>query len=1139
MESSTIKNKILLVLSKTEKALLADVQSEFLPLQKTMENEAKRLEESNSQFTDCKMLINAVFTQVGYDISHLEHTEELITEFSKVLASIDKLLKVLDENSGKDWIEKSENIFAAVKDFTGAMDGLLDTETDKVLDELQEVCEETKKKLFNRTLIKRILEHILITLLKNVRVVFADEIEFLRLLTESGVKSLEELSTLVQNNMSDAVGRFEALCERIGKKELAEIISEVNEAKDAINYEEIVHILNAAYAVLSFFGLIKEKTVELKVPNAILEKISTAGQDVNGLLVEIKNGGKDIAEGLDEIDKKISQVAITAGVMNVGIASLAEKESSINKYIDETETAVTNGTKKLASISIPVKILVFRWECFPKLFTSPYKYLQDLYPVNDVEDAQQLLVRIINVARAINPDIPDYSSLKNLLYSLLKQLENKVITMVENNEAVKETVRQIKTFIDEVKSLIEMLEEVAKDVRANLKVILETYNNVLLLLSKDLNDTLKAVSDAGDEIKETCIDAFNQLDKEVRENAETLYNELQKQLPEMNLKIDFTSLENEIKSVIVADINLLASDGTKTLQATDLDGCFEKLDKNLQTWSEDTYKDIYKKISPATWDKRINDTFSVLQAEFGNDMQLVSRLFSKKGAKDLISDFDGTTNKIFTQLDITDYVHIITTAVEEVILPDPVRYYDDFCEKVFKASLPSDEKLKECIAKIGKTGDDAEKIIKEIPSQIWDIVRKEVIGKLLSYIKEILLKALREVLNKYMEQKLAKDVFSAFDVQSKDVEKIASLGEDIRDYLVSGMKFGDTVKLLKKVYEDIPSGVKDAVGNLFPDLPSNDFFDYVKDMDVQVDLDNSFFVATVFDAKSSYKTDDAKTDISGKIQVCAFVKDGGLYIYPVIDAGTKVAIPIKNYQLTIGAEGSMNASAKGADGTKGDMIGVFLTKGTRHAFNGSIEEEWKALSGWLTLTFSRKENSEALKLFDTTYLGLTLKDFPQMIFFGYGTDLPKTITEGISKKSANGNLDFGYKGMIKDAEVIIHAKKMGAFFEQVFKDDVKVPFSTYIWYDFRNGFDFGGDARLKVDVDLHQLKIGNITFDKLDIELGSKKGKLFSNFLQDFSVDFKGMVLAFEGFGLDLKLEGFNSDSFFTGLGIRTAFILD
>lgn len=65
MESSTIKNKILLVLSKTEKALLADVQSEFLPLQKTMENEAKRLEESNSQFTDCKMLINAVFTQVG------------------------------------------------------------------------------------------------------------------------------------------------------------------------------------------------------------------------------------------------------------------------------------------------------------------------------------------------------------------------------------------------------------------------------------------------------------------------------------------------------------------------------------------------------------------------------------------------------------------------------------------------------------------------------------------------------------------------------------------------------------------------------------------------------------------------------------------------------------------------------------------------------------------------------------------------------------------------------------------------------------------------------------------------------------------------------------------------------------------
>jgi hypothetical protein len=1141
MESSSIQEKILFVLSKTKEALLADVKSEFLPLRSTMEKAAGEL--STSDFSldkwldNYKMVIEAIFTQVGYDISQLKSTTDFVSKFSKVFSSVETLFNTLGENNN-DTSTKIENVLSAVNSFTGDLNDLLNAKTEYISKELDDLSEGLESKIFNRTLIKRILEHILITLLKNIRVVFADEIELVRMIAESKVKSVEDFKKLledtVKDEMSDAYNRLNTLCDRIGKEgvdEVNKIIAELKEAEKAVDYQDIVRIMNCAYSILSFFGLIKEKTIELKVPKSVLSDITKASAEVNKALTDInKEKEKAVLEVFSEIDKNtaVSQVAITTGVMNVGVAALADTGSCVNEYINDAKKAVSDETSKvvkdLKAISIPVKILVFRWECFPKLFTTPIDYLQDLYPIKDVDDAQQLLERIVNVARAFNPNIPDYSSLKNLLYSLLKQLEDKFISKADDN---------IKKVITEVKAFITLLEKVAQNVKENLSVVLETYKNVLLLLSTDLSKILQEATQIKGEIENECTHAFNSLAEEAKKEVNVIYTELKNELPQPNLKIDYTSLVNDVKSVIVADINRLASDG-KTLNETDINGFFTDLDKKLEDWSTRTCQDIYKKVSSETWNNRFDNTFSLLQTEFGNDMQVVSKLFSKKGAKDLISDFDGTTDNVFTQLDITDYVHIITTAVEEVALPDPVRYYDDFRINVFEKSLSDANGLKNSISKCtGKTAADVDKILNELPSQIWDKVRKEVVDKFISYIKEVLQKALRTVLRKYLNN-VIEDIFKSIDLKDEEKKIISSLGNDINAYLLSGMKFKDTVKLVVDIYNYIPSDVKKAVGSLLPDLPSNDFFDYIKeDIDVKLDLDNSFFVATIVDANDGGKTDDVNIEVKGKIQVCAFIKDGGLYIYPVIDAATKFDIYIGNYKLSIGVEGGMNTSAKDTDGK--DMIGLCFKEGKHNAIKGSDEYDLNALSAWITLGFGRKENSKELTLFDTKYLGLTLKDFPQLLFCGCGGKLPEVATEGVSKKTREGFLDFGYKGMIKDAEVIIHTTKMGAFFAQVFKDDVKVPFSTYIWYDLRNGFDFGGDASLKIDVDLNKLKIGNVTFDKLDIDCGFKGDKLFSNFAQDLSIDFKGMVLAFEGLGLDLNLKGFEfgSDSFLPNLSLE------
>jgi dsDNA-specific endonuclease/ATPase MutS2 len=139
----------------------------------------------------------------------------------------------------------------------------------------------------------------------------------------------------------------------------------------------------------------------------------------------------------------------------------------------------------------------------------------------------------------------------------------------------------IKKVITEVKALISLLEKVAQNVKENLSVVLETYKNVLLLLSTDLSKILQEATQIKGEIENECTHAFNSLAEEAKKEANAIYTELKNELPQPNLKIDYTSLANDVKSVIVADINRLASDG-KTLNETDINGFFTDLDKKTE-----------------------------------------------------------------------------------------------------------------------------------------------------------------------------------------------------------------------------------------------------------------------------------------------------------------------------------------------------------------------------------------------------------------------------------------------------------------------------------------------------------------------------------------------------------------------------
>lgn len=207
-----------------------------------------------------------------------------------------------------------------------------------------------------------------------------------------------------------------------------------------------------------------------------------------------------------------------------------------------------------------------------------------------------------------------------------------------------------------------------------------------------------------------------------------------------------------------------------------------------------------------------------------------------------------------------------------------------------------------------------------------------------------------------------------------------------------------------------------------------------------------------------------------------------------------------------------------------------------------------------TARFARKkENGKPIpvQVFDTKYLSLRIADFPQCAYVGYSSALPEGI--GDEKKgetsgdSEGPKLQAGYKGEINDAELALKLRDSNKFFNQILKDDIKLNFSTYLWYDLHKGLDFGGDFKFTLDFDLDNKKIGPVSFKNFTIDSGLD----FNNgttanvdIKTSFSVGMESFTISLENLGIGMGVKFMKEDGsigdwdfsprfdFPTGLGV-------
>lgn len=360
--SSNVLQKVGLLLERTKDALIADLQQEFIGVR----NAALKYEKEQS-VANFVPIIDAVFAKVGYDISHYEELNEVRTVVEKLLAVTDKIADTVKDASkinddGKieaDEIAKvASDVMPLVQEVVELVKAVSDIEWKAVAEDLsksgKDMGEKIMNDIFTKDFARKVLDHILMTLLKNAKVVFKDEIEFAKFTIESGVNkletdaadiaeaimgnlrevnseiqtSLEKVQHTMQETLNDATALYAQMQEQI-KKQLGEDIEDISELANEYQetYVKIANGLSIAYSILEFLGIVEEKKITLQLPDGLKEaigKIQKASNDV----------ADKIGDAVDTVDTIVSD-AISPNASNAISPIVSDAVSTVVDTMDD------------------------------------------------------------------------------------------------------------------------------------------------------------------------------------------------------------------------------------------------------------------------------------------------------------------------------------------------------------------------------------------------------------------------------------------------------------------------------------------------------------------------------------------------------------------------------------------------------------------------------------------------------------------------------------------------------------------------------------------------------------------------------------------------------------------------------------
>ena len=987
-ESSTgafvnVADKLVLLLEKTRDTLLKDLEKEFSGLRKALEQLGKDTQGSPSSFEDgldstkqlfssCEQVIKAVFAQVGMDISQCKSTGDFMNLLGRPLDLVDSLaddIETLTEQKGDslDYSAILESVYKTVKDLVQLVKDFQNVEMDKIEGELETLLGDAYKDFNLKDFAMSLLEYVFITLLRNGREVFDDEIKYVKLQANSFYNSIkgtvEDVKGKVQDGISDFLkqvendaSKAEAMARTLFKETVQDMEDVYNsvagdlrkEIDDALSsqtaqdiqdaFQKVSSALSKVYAILDFLGIVGKKTVEIKLPESFVKKLNSAANEVSKVvgqaageisgyvkeITETANGavayGQDVVKGLtseahNNIQKAATQIDnltgtslasldITGDLVNVPAINIPDFSKEIDSVGKSMQGAMQkyagNAINYLKGLSFPINITTFRWGKIEKMFSDPEAYFKEQYPVDSIEDAESIVSQVIEIARLFNPLIPDFKSIRSLLESLLRELGEQVLTAAK--EVRNELWEQVKPLMTMIRKVIDVLEEMYQALKDQAHIIIQEIRRTVI------EQIVNPVSDTASQIADDAKDFV----KSVRE------------------KIDAITVPKNVNEIYKNIIEPSILEAVKKSTAPDPEKVVSSLEKvapeSFKAWGIGVSDHLSKFFSEKEWKDRIDGTISALETTFVGDAAAVRSFLSPSSLDDLAS-IGSKASSLRDQLDISQYIKVISEAFDGVSVPNPELYYEGF-KQCISAVLAEAEKQG---AKFNE--DQVKTFVADVASGIWEKIRNKVINPVIKEIKKQILKTVRKVIknviNDIIDQlpsfmdlntagtgsggngssgatvkvydndakdrikevrDLAPSVYSnapgsVFEQVSNTrpsvtvdtgksidinigtdwIEPTKKIAQATVEFSMSDLSYSAVIKFVVALYKAVPESAKEWISDILPSLPDDNgtvdqFCDFVKGMDYKADLDESFAILTVLDAKSDKEKDKDKKE---------------------------------------------------------------------------------------------------------------------------------------------------------------------------------------------------------------------------------------------------------------------------------------
>lgn len=736
-----------------------------------------------------------------------------------------------------------------------------------------------KDSYFTEKFAKRIADYVLITFLKNARDVFADDLELLlEQKAEDVLKSLQTVAGFDAEKFNKLLEEFKGYKKQLGdvNRLLENKINEVKQIADN-----------------SGNGKSAKK----------LKKVSSKSV-VDDVKIEVEKEFEGFTKGQLESYKKILRQKIDAL-----LDQIAPEYTATAKVLSRTHAVLeflgVIGTKKVDLLSYagksinnvvnvePIEIPSFHWNRVEKLFTKPADYLQEVFPVKDHKDLENVLIKVVNLVHAFNKDFPQFDSIKQMLWDLVLRISDKIAPMeAEASEAYK-VIKDKYEFIRQY--LIDLL-KVCEAFAIETKETLELEFKNLVDDSKDIGKSLQHTWEE-----------LSFFDKNVKDKLSLVVTDELKNI----IKETFEAAAKEKFSEFCNETEIEKIAGEITSKANDLGAC-------SVTFYNSVKNDIENLFDVNTWKAHVSEMVNELNNEFINQTaNFPNNLKELKdfgtGTLDDLLALKTPTNP-FSDFDPTAFFKII---VDKLSCPVDVNfksYYDKFKDEFDEKLNGNDGFVKSLLAAVEQSGQNADILTSDLLQCWWNKIQErfekvfldpsidslkddvvlwiiKVLGNIIDGVKSLIKSPSNSkpatAVKLAKSAKLTKSVQSAqgalvdepssgglFDnISDIDIDAIGKIIEEIIDWedfdADSWTSWQNAIKLAVNIYKVIPAEIKQYVSEIidFPDLSAIE--EYLPEY--SFDAKNKFLAVTVLDKKIEEKDKTYAGEVGINIQLLIFI----------------------------------------------------------------------------------------------------------------------------------------------------------------------------------------------------------------------------------------------------------------------------